>query len=257
MNRTVLPVVLLIGVMFAGCDLLGADRQIECLLPQTPKTWMSAWGVPGYGVVVTAGPGIVEKINVPAGTPTIALVLPKESVVSIVAYPRWDHGPAVAPGETLFPAGAVWPHHALDGDRSQVELSYEMGFVAYTLGQAIVRAAPALTFNVRRFTEEVVSRVGRDPWLIDGDSIITAICNERMRADYLREEPTESFEIELPAGLWHRRSPFAEPINGGTVSLDLPFGLTVLYDTSGRRALFDVDSNGRCWWTVCSTTPQD
>ena len=253
--RSALVLAAILGLFSGGCDLWGPELTVECDLPATPASWAASWGEPSYLVVVTEGPGPVGEYRVPPGARRIGIVLPKEGTVSIVAYPWWDDGPGVAPGESMCPAGAVWPIGGvwpIGSAESRLELTYETGFVAQLIARVLSLSPTGAEFNVSRLIAEVTARVGPDPWCADVDSIVAAISSGHMRADYIRPEPTESFDIELPEGMWHRRSPFSEPIAGGVLTIDLRTGISVLYDTSGRRALFQVDDDGRCWWTVNS-----
>lgn len=241
-----------LGAILFGCDLWGASVSVVCTLPRTPLHWAEAWGEPSYTLRVITAPGASEEHEVPVGVGQIALELPKEVLALVVARPRWDSGPGLAPGESMHPAGSVWPHAAARSDTTstRLALTYEMGFVAEVMGSAILLSRVAATFNVTRLIAEVAARAGPDPWQVDARRLIAAISGGRMRADYIRPQPTVPCTVDLPPGSWYAPSPFHEPVAGGGVTLDLPEGTSTLYDCSGRRALFQVDEEERCWWSL-------
>jgi hypothetical protein len=163
----------------------------------------------------------------------------------------WTDGPETVGLETLRPAGAVWPC-LVDGSAANLslDLTYEHGFGAWVLASAVRAGACVNSFNVSRLLQETDERAGHDPWLIDGARLVAAICDGKMRVNYL--VPEALHEVALPSlpGTWFSRSPFRAPVAGSDGSVLVPAGSTLLYGADGGRARVEVDADGRAWWAV-------
>ena len=251
--QTGLACITVLVLITSGCTLWSHETTVELLLPATPTHWIQAWGEPAHLVVLAYGRGAADSYVVPAGQYRVTATIPKEQVVAITATPVWEDGPATVAGETLRPAGAVWPYSATPyGTNShlQVELTYQAGFFAGVVAGVIRAGGDARSFNISRFGAEVTRRISSDPWLADAERMVQAICERRMRVDYIAPERLHLCEMTLPGGIWHHCSPFREPVSGGEVMLQLPAGLTMLYDATGGRVVIDVDGDGRVWLTA-------
>ena len=231
-----------------GCALPRQTVDVLVTLPETPEPWADAWGQSGYRIHWQAYATVSGAANVDPRSETVVLELPKATVVPVLAWPVWEAGgPALEPTEMMRPAGGIW-------SGGGIQLTYEDGPAAFVLNSAAGRGADVQAFNHERLIAEISLRLPEDPWLLDTDKIVRALCERSMRVDYIREASFTDISLELPDGTWYGTSPFGEPLTGGFLDLSAREGLTPHYDDRGRRLVVVVDEEARAW---CAISPPD
>jgi len=138
------------------------------------------------------------------------------------------------------------------GDVESVRLTFEDGPLALIMARAAAAGADIRAFNWERLRASIDDVGLPDPWDLDTDRIIAAICGRSMRTTYVRSRDLDEVTVDIPPETWLPPSPFADPLTGGTTLLRLPHGLSVFPGKSGRL-LIDVDERGRAW--VGATSP--
>ena len=240
-----------------GCALSRQTVDVLVTLPDTPKLWVDAWGQCGYRIHWQAYATVSGAVDVGPGVEAVVLELPKATVVPVVAWPVWAMGgPALEPTEMMWAAGGIWSGDEAPGDPAvaKLHLNYESGPAAFVLNSAAGRGAEVQAFNHERLTAEISARLPEDPWLLDADRIVRALCERSMRVSYIREALRTDISLEMPEGTWYGASPFAEPVKGGPLDYPVRVGLTPYYDDRGRRLVVVVDEEARVW---CAISPPD
>ncbi|MEE8441343.1 MAG: hypothetical protein V3S41_06450, partial [Spirochaetia bacterium] len=223
-------------------------------LPDTPDPWVDAWGQAGYRIRWQAYATVSGAVDVEPGVKAVILELPKATVVPVLAWPVWEAGgPALEPTETMRPAGGVWSGDGAwpdDEGGGGFHLSFENGPAVFVLNSAAGRGADVQAFNRVRLIEEISARLPDDPWLLDTDRIVRALCERSMRVSYIREAALTDVSLEVPDGTWYGTSPFGEPMEGGLLDRSVRAGLTPYYDDRGRRFVVVIDEEGRVWSAI-------
>lgn len=254
----------------AGCRLVESTETVVVTLPPLPAQWQEAWGPAGYEIVWRSHFSAHGSLNVETGQTRVALALPRGSVVAVLAYPVWQSGgPFLPAADRMRPAGAVWAPAdpgllagagvGVVADQRSLALSFEEGPVALVLSEAARRGADIQQFNHRRLSAELAARIPEDPWLLDCERVIRAVCERSMRVSYVREIERHEVTLEFPDGLWMEASPFAavipggqDPVASGRTTRSFPEGITPLYSANGRRLIAEIDEEGRGW---CGFSP--
>ena len=232
-----------------GCALPRQTVDVLVTLPDTPKPWADAWGQCGYRIHWQAYATVSGAVDVDPGVEAVMLELPKATVVPVLAWPVWGAGgPAYEPTEMMRAAGGIW------SGAESIHLTYECGPAAFVLNSAAGRGADIQVFNHERLTAEISARLPEDPWLLDTDRIVRALCERSMRVSYIREASLTDVSLEVPDGTWYGASPFEEPMKGGPHDHSARVGLTPYYDDRGRRLVVVVDEEARAW---CAISPPD
>jgi len=245
---------------FSGCALPGQTVNVLVNLPDTPELWVAAWGPSGYRIHWQAYPTVSGAVDVDPGVGAVVLKLPMATVVPLLAWPVWETGgPAFEPTEMLRPAGGVWVGDTVSADSASpavagLSLTFENGPAGFVLNRAAGYGADIQAFNHERLIAEIPVRLSGDPWLLDTDRIVRALCEQAMRVSYIREASLMEVSLEVPDGRWYGASPFGEPMNGGTLDHRARVGLTAYYDDRGRRLVVVVDEEARAW---CAISPPD
>lgn len=214
-------------------------------LPATPRLWSDLWGDATYTVTWSFFMGGGSIAGVPAEG-VAEFQAPRGELVAICAWPVIDAAPTSG-GDRLRPAGTIV--HVTRP--TAVSVTFQSGFEAWILSEAADRGADIRSFNRQRMHSVILNHELEDPWRLDGERIVRAICEGAMRESYIRDRERHKVELRLPEGIWVSRSPFAQPVEGGDRELHLPAGVTVLFDRT-RRLVIDVDARGRAWWSVTS-----
>ncbi len=275
-NRIALVVLVALGSL--SCELVPTTLRIEIAVPPTPAHWESAWGPARFSISWYSPVASRDRVAVADSGAHAVIEVPRVHPVAILATPEWPPGagPALATGETLYPAGAVWPEtgvrerraaHGLWGS-NVVAPAFERGPAAEVVRRVVAAGADLRTFSVARLQAEIHDRLPDDPWLLDVDRVAAAIARDEMRVSYVTEKERHPGVVDLPAGEWLRRSPFVGAIEGGTgrtpgpeeaeaaaaetepverEPIELPVGVTVFYSGDGRRLIVGVDAEGRVW----------
>jgi hypothetical protein len=249
-----------LSVVFLGCTMPRQSVSVTVGLPETPELWADLWGPSGYRISWQAYPAVSGVVEVGSGVGTVVLDLPKGCVVPVLAWPVWGAGgPALQPTEMLRPAGGIFcgspaQDNQVGGssDGAGLDLTYANGPAAYTLCRAAASGAAVQVFNHERLVAEIPVRLPQDPWLLDTNRVVRALCEGSMRADYIREVSRSDVWLEVPDGTWFDASPYGAQLNGGYQELTLRTGLTPYYDNSGRRLVVVVDEEDRVW---CAISP--
>lgn len=236
-----------------SCDLLPTTVTVRVTAPATPPAWETAWGPASFVVSWrSAAESHTSSAVMPAGEQTHVTV-PRLPPVAIRAEAIWpdDRGPALAAGERLAGAGGVWPFDLQDAgspSRDQVlHLSFDSGPAAEVTWRLLEAGVDIRRFSVDRLSAEIAERLPDDPWELDIDRVVTAVAEGAMRVTYVRPVASRPVSVAVPAGIWYRASPFARPVTGEGGMPPLPVGVTVLYASTNRRLVVDVDERGRAW----------
>ncbi len=235
----------MVMIALSGCVLPGWEQEIRVVLPDLPARWMFEWGAADYELTIHAAGTAVEKRFIPAGTKETHIQIGKEGPLALLAHPVWSSGgPALARGETMAPAGAVWPDVAPD---RTVELTFRHGAAATIVATLISRGVDLRAFNAERLVYEMDQRLSDDPWAVDIDYVIAKVEAREMRASFVRPRATVEPTIDIPGGGWLPWSPFAQPIDGRWVPL--PYGVTRFYRGRSARMVVTVEEE-ETWLVV-------
>ena len=237
-------------MLLASCELLPTTTVVVLALPPTPEPWESAWGEATFrlswrsagsrgGIDAPVAPGQAVRVEIPRTAPVV-----------FRADPVWSRAagqpsPALAPGERLAWAGAVWPA-GLEG-RRRLRLRFESGSAAAVLWRLMDAGVDLRSFSVERLLAEIAERLPGDPWSLDVERVTAAIAAGSMRASYVRPPPRYAVDLAVPPGRWLACSPFRPAVSGGGVWGELPRGITPFYSADGRRVIVEVDAAGRAW----------
>ena len=243
-----------------GCMLPRQMTEVVVTLPDLPKLWADVWGDAGYRITWQAFPSVSGVVEVGTEAASVVLELPRGRVVPILAWPVWGSGgPAVQPTEGVRPAGGVWsgdpPQTKAGEDRllaSDFALTYADGPTAFVLHRAAQLGAEIQSFNAHRLAVEISHRLPDDPWLLDTQRVVRALCERSMRVDYVREVARSEVWLDVPEGTWFSTSPNAQPLSGGVQEIMVAYGLTPFYDGADRRLIIVVDEEERAW---CAISP--
>ena len=251
-----------LAVVFLGCTVPRQTVDVPVTLPDMPALWAETWGPSGYRISWQAFPTVSGVVEVASGAKTVVLEFPKGCVVSVLGWPVWETGgPAFQPTEMLRPAGGIWSGDPVDDEQvttssagTGLDLTYAGGPAASVLHTAAGRGADVQVFNHERLVAEISARLSEDPWLLDSDRVVRAICERSMRVDYIREVTRANVWLDVPQGTWFPVSPFGQPMTGGRQELLMRTGVTPYYDDAGRRLAVVVDQENRAW---CIISPPD
>ncbi len=236
-----------------SCDLFPATVTVPVVVPRTPPAWEAAWGPAHFTLSWRfAGGSEAHAAPVAAGE-RVHITLPRLPPVALRAQAVWVEGggPALEPGDRLATAGAVWPFDATSSGRRRCERSVSLSFACGPTAEVTWRLLEAgvdlRRFSADRLSAEIADRLPADPWALDIERVVRAIGDGAMRVTYVRPVATKEVSLTVPPGIWFRASPFAEPVTGDAGMPPLPVGVTVLWASSHRRLVVDVDERGRAW----------
>lgn len=232
-------------VALAGCGVNLWEQDVQVVLPDVPARWAEAWRSAGYALTVHSATLGTQTLSVAEGTTETLVRVPKVGPVAILAHPLWVSGPALASGEQMAPAGAVWSG---SDSRSSIQLTYRHGAAASIVATLITRGFDLRDFNAERFVLEIDDRLPDDPWCFDMERVVARIEARAMRASYLQPRDTVEPTLEVPDGSWLPWSPFAPILDGSWPSL--PYGASRFYSPSGGRMVVTVEENGEMWFVT-------
>ncbi len=242
----------LVASLFS-CDLLPTTVTVEVIAPAMPPVWETVWGQARFVVSWrSAAEAHTHSAVVPAGG-QIHVTVPRLPPVAVRAEAVWTDGggPALVAGERLATAGGVWPFDAQDsgsaGPQQTLQLSFHAGPAAEVTWRLLEAGVDIRRFSVDRLSAEIGERLPEDPWDLDIDRVVRAVADGAMRVTYVRPVATRDVSLWVPPGTWYRASPFARPVRGEASMSPLPVGVTVLYGSTDRRLVVDVDDRGRAW----------
>jgi hypothetical protein len=236
-------------VATSGCASVGDTVPLVVSLPDLPSPWRQAWGPCGYFVTWRSHYGVGGNLRVPptgVATERPVFSVPRGAAIAVLAWPVWETGgPGFEPGESLRPAGVV-VEARLPGFRTSLaaDLAWDSAPVAQVLLTAAGLGADIQGFNHGRLQDEIRSTAPDDPWTIDVQRLVRAVCERSMRVTYVRLEDTVAADLDVPEGEWFSPSPFQSSVSGGEQSLNLREGVTPYYDAHGRRLRVDLDDRG-------------
>ncbi len=237
-----------------SCDFLPTTVTVRVTAPETPAVWEAVWGPARFAVSWrSAAGGHTSSAVIPAGGQTY-ITVPRLLPVAVRAEAVWpeDRGPALAAGERLATAGGVWPFDVEDA-RSPCQdqilhLGFDSGPAAEVTWRLLEAGVDIRRFSVDRLSAEIADRLPDDPWELDIGRVVTAVAGGAMRVTYVRPVAARDVSLAVPEGRWYRFSPFADPVTDTGGMLTLPVGVTVLYGSTDRRLVVDVDERGRAWF---------
>lgn len=200
----------------------------------------------------------------------VTIEVPRTPPVAVRAVPVWSApergaaGPALASGESLCYAGAVWPtfetsyaFHARrrpagvsreGSDGAHVlDLTFEDGPATEVVWRLMEARLDVRDLSVGRLRREIRDRLANDPWSLDVERVVEAIASRAMRQSYIRPPELLAVDLVAPPGRWYARSPFVDVVAGGSTWPKLPEGMTPFYSADGRRTIVKVDAEGRAW----------
>ena len=134
-------------------------------------------------------------------------------------------------------------------------LDYRRGVVATALTRAVHAGADIEAFNVARLGSEIADRCGDDPWSLDLDRLVDAMCGQ-MRVTAIRSVVHAPTSLVAPPGTWYGPSPFAPALSGGD-EIVIAEGTSVWYGASGSRLVVTRPTNGSAWMVVFAALPHD
>ena len=244
---------LAVTALTVSCELLPTTASIVLLLPHTPQLWAEAWGPARYHVSWRSVMGEHMLPDSVAADGRAVIHVPRLPPVAVRAVAFWpEGGPALADGEQLAIAGAVWSaSSSADGPR-HLALTFAGGPVANVAWRLLEAGVDARSMSFARLDAEVAERLPDDPWSLDVDRVVAAFAARAMRATYVREVERRSVELDVPSGSWLSASPFVAAATPATGWPPLAAGLTVFYSADGRRRIIDVDPHRRGWqaWSI-------
>lgn len=239
-----------------SCELSAFPAPVTLTLATTPAAWEAAWGPARFEIDWQSAAAAATVPGLHAGGSSVVVELPRTPPVAVRATPRWDGaapGPALAAGERLGTAGAVWTGAPPSGGRDwfacgpELELAFRTGATTEVVQRLLAAGVDLRDFSVARLVAESAQRLPDDPWSLDVERVVTAIGARSMRETYVRPRATTPVKLVAPAGRWYGFSPFWRSVGDGERWPDLPVGVSVFYSADGRRWIIDIDEEGRGW----------
>ncbi len=237
---------LLFIIAMSSCVLSPIRTKHTLELPRTPEAWASIWGDARFRLEWHAIGFASQETPLFEHDSSVTVRVPMSAPVIFLAHPEFpQNGPALAPGERLPPAGAIWPlEHTIRG--SPIRLSFADGFAASVLAQALRIGIDLRDFNTKRFVELCRAIAESTTMPLDRDRILEALASRSMRESYIRPVESRSLGHTLPHGVWARAAYAAPPlVGGGEITLDLHQGTNVYYSGTGDRLALFVDGKWR------------
>ncbi len=194
----------------SGCDMTGAYRTLDCLLPDMPDAWCDRDWSQGYRLVWRGPDGSVRETLNRGETGIVSVVVHRYGNLPVVVYPEGG----------VLPAGGIIPWD-LDGE-GRLNLTWEHGWVALLLFRLSSVGPVSDALNVRRLLDEVLLESGGDPWILDMDYALRSLTYGRFNMYSLAYLPVYEPAIPAEPGEWHSDDPFLDPVRVGDDGLLVP-----------------------------------
>jgi len=194
----------------SGCDMTGAYRTIDCLLPDMPDAWCDREWSEGCRLAWRGCEGSVRETLHRGETGLVPVMVPRGGNLPVVVYPE----------EGTLPAGGIIPWD-LDED-GRLKLTWEHGWVALLLFRLSSAGPVSDALNVRRLLDEVLLESGGDPWILDMDYALRSLTYGRFNMYSLAHLPVYEPAIPAEPGEWYSDDPFLDPVPVGDDGLLAP-----------------------------------
>ncbi|MBN2441073.1 MAG: hypothetical protein JXJ04_06995 [Spirochaetales bacterium] len=202
MKHTSLLPLCIIFIVCTGCSFYSPNEEVTILMPDIPVQWELRFRRLSFCILYCDAAGVKKSENLASGEISCTIELPKLRNWPVIAIPFGDT--FVLPSAGGFYSGEVdekGSHHLF--------LSWEHGFSASLLLDCSGQGLDITSFNIQRFSEEVLNRSGGDPWNLDYSYIAEKLIDGDFRVTSIKMLPGKDVSLFLGRGKWFFSSPFS------------------------------------------------